>query len=39
MMRKKTNRRVDRAIFRHTATKTALANIPGAAVPRGGYRL
>ena len=38
-MRYRTNRRVDRKVFKRTATKVAAANIPGYLVPRGGYRL
>lgn len=38
-MRTKTIKRVDRAIFRRTASKVARANIPGYMVPRGGTRL
>ena len=38
-MRRRTNRRVDKRIFRNTASKVAAANLSGYMVPRGGYRL
>lgn len=38
-MRFRTRRRIDRAVFKRTATSVAKANIPGYFVPRGGYRL
>lgn len=38
-MRKRTNRRIDRRVFKNTASRVAAANIPGYLVPRGGYRL
>lgn len=39
MRRFRTNHIRDKAFFKHTANKTARANIAGYMVPRGGYRL
>lgn len=38
-MRKRTNRRIDKRIFKNTASKVAAANLSGYLVPRGGTRL
>ena len=37
--RQRVNRRVDRRIFRKTAYKTHVLNIPGKIMQRGGTRL
>lgn len=38
-MRKRMPRRLDKKLFRRTANRTKVANIPGRIVPRGGIRL
>lgn len=38
-MRKRESRRFGKKIFRHTAIKTNVKNIPPKVMPRGGIRL
>lgn len=38
-MRKRTNKRLDRRIFKKTAVRTRAVNVPGKIVARGGIRL
>ena len=39
MLRKHVNKRKDQRIFRKTASRTDVKNIPGRVVQRGGIRL
>lgn len=38
-MRSRTNRRVDKKVFKKTASRTHVKNIPGRVISRGGTRL
>ncbi len=38
-MRKTEKKKIGRKIFRQTAIKTNIKNVPGKVVPRGGIRL